>query len=142
MDHSFLYSTNGSHFAPYNDNAQYHEPNPQIVPDMNTPMFSDCVFAPTEYGMNYHTIAKPMKCVHTRYKEGYYIDVYGRSAKTNLNFPYVLQVYSPKPFEKRFQTKESALNEAPKMGDWRIVNIFSGQHVYAPFRQNTHSFQC
>lgn len=137
--------------------ARYSDSEPsqhaQNAPNMNTPRFPKSIFAPAHYGMDYQLMPKYLKDLkHTRInsyttsrngmREGYYMSVFGRQAKTTLNFPYVLQVYTPKPFEETFQTKESALTRTPKMGDWQIINVFTGQHVYAPYRRNTHSFMC
>ena len=157
MDHSFPYSTDAKglqkNFHPFfsnlgnnSCNARNTYPttphacnNTKASVDMNTPRFPCSIFAPAEYSQLYQTVAPTFKGYTAKSREGYYMDVFGRPQKTTLNFPYILQVFSPKPFEKKFQTKESALTEAPRMGEWQIVNIFTGQHVYAPFHRNSHS---
>lgn len=111
-------------------------------PDMNTPKFPDSIFASTEYGDNYNLSAPTIKTYSPSHKIGFYMNVFGRPAKTTLNFPYILQVYTPKPFEDKFQTKESALTRAPNFGEWQIVNVFTGQHIYSPRRVNNHSYYC
>jgi hypothetical protein len=112
----------------------------QSEPDMNTPIFPASVYAPTNYTMEYKLTAPQIKGYSTAHREGYYMDVFGRPSKTTLNYPYILQVYTPKPFEDKFQTKESALTRAPHVGDWQIVNVFTGDRVYAPLKQNNHSY--
>jgi hypothetical protein len=151
MDHSFPYSTDAQglqkNFHPvekvnYNGGCNNWGCGSKPPPNMNTPKFPPNIFAPSEYSQLYQTVAPHFQGYSNRHREGYYMDINGRPQKTTLNFPYILQVFSPKPFEKKFQTKESALTEAPRMGDWQIVNIFTGQHVYAPFYRNNHSTQC
>lgn len=111
-------------------------------PDMNTPRISDNVYSSTEYNTNYQLTAPKIQGYSTANREGYYMSVYGRAERTTLNFPYILQVYTPKPFEDKFQTKESALTRAPQSGQWQIVNVFTGEHVYAPCKKNSHSYRC
>ena len=152
MDHSFPYSTDAQglqkNFYPVKSHQDVggcdscQSCKSKKPADMNTPKFPANIFAPTEYSQLYQTVAPRFKGYSNRHREGYYMNVYGRAEKTTLNFPYILQVFSPKPYEKKFQTKESALTEAPRMGDWQIVNIFTGQHVYAPFYRNSHSSTC
>lgn len=156
MDNAFPYSTDApglmKNFHPFRmrspsrkrPDLEYarHCDAPHPTPNMNTPRFPTSIFAPAEYGMDYQLTAPRIQGYVTKNKEGYYMDVFGRQAKTNLNFPYVLQVYTPRPFEETFQTKESALTRVPKTGDWQIINVFTGQHVYAPYRRNNHSFMC
>jgi len=110
--------------------------------DMNTPRFSNRLCAPTEYGMEYQLTAPKIKGYSTANREGYYMSVHGRPAKTTLNYPYILQVYTPKSFEDKFQTKESALTRAPQNGNWQIVNVFTGEQIYAPYKSNNHSYSC
>lgn len=171
MDNAFPYSTDArtlqKNFYPVNfgtnscktqhkkidlEYPSYHDIDPLYIPpaffsrqqqpDMNIPRFPESIFAPTEYGMDYQLTAPKLKGYSTKHREGYYMNVYGRPARTTLNFPYVLQVYTPKPFEQTFQTKESALTMAPQAGEWQIVNVFTGQHVYSPRRVNSHSYLC
>lgn len=141
-DNSFTFTSNGNYYPVNNPRVQSYPTLSQRRCNLNTPQFPMSVFASTEYDTEYCTHPKQFKGFSPDNRLGYYMDVYGRPAKTNVNFPYILQVFSPRPHENRFQTKESALNEAPKIGDWQIVNIFTGEEVYGPRRINTHSFNC
>ena len=68
-----------------------------------------------------------------------YIDVHGERRKIDLNFPYALVVYRPAPMERYFQTKERAVLEAPRCGDWQIIHLPTGQIIYEP---NTAKSNC
>lgn len=61
-----------------------------------------------------------------------YIDVHGKTKEIDLNYPYALVIYEPKPIEHYFQTKENALLHVPKCGEWQIIYLPTGQIIYQP----------
>lgn len=61
-----------------------------------------------------------------------YIDVLGQRRTIDLNYPYALVMYKPRPLERYFQTKERALLEVPRCGEWQIIHLPSGEIVYQP----------
>lgn len=64
-----------------------------------------------------------------------YIDINGVEKSIDFRFPYVLAYYGPlAPVERYFQTKERAMVEAPRCGDWEIMHLPSGQVVAQPGR--------
>jgi hypothetical protein len=64
-----------------------------------------------------------------------YIDVHGRKRQIDFNYPYALVIYTPRPLERYFQTKERAVIEAPRCGDWQIIHLPTGQIIYEPKRK-------
>jgi hypothetical protein len=64
-----------------------------------------------------------------------YTDIHGKCRRINFNFPYALVIYRPRPLERYFQTKERAVLEAPRCGDWQIIHLPSGQIIYEPKRK-------
>jgi len=64
-----------------------------------------------------------------------YIDVHGKRKAIDFNFSYALVVYTPRPLERYFQTKERAVLEAPRCGDWQIIHLPTGQIIYEPKRR-------
>ncbi len=62
----------------------------------------------------------------------YYVDVNGNTKEIDLNYPYALVIYEPKPLERYFQTKERAVVEVPRCGEWQIIYLPTGQIVYEP----------
>lgn len=61
-----------------------------------------------------------------------YINVVGEKRNIDPSFPYALVMYRPRPLERFFQTKERALLEVPRCGDWQIIHLPSGEIVYEP----------
>lgn len=64
-----------------------------------------------------------------------YIDVHGQRKQIDSNHPYALVIYTPRPLERYFQTKERAVLEAPRCGDWQIIHLPTGQIIYEPKRK-------
>ena len=64
-----------------------------------------------------------------------YIDVHGERKAIDFNFPYALVIYTPRPLELYFQTKERAVLEVPRCGDWQIIHLPTGQIIYEPKRR-------
>jgi hypothetical protein len=61
-----------------------------------------------------------------------YINVHGIQSKADPNFPIALVVYSPRTFEKYFQTVEQAMPHLPRSGDWQVINLITGEIYVEP----------
>ena len=66
-----------------------------------------------------------------------YVDIHGQTRPINFSKPYALMIYTPRPHERYFQTKERAVLEAPRCGgaEWQIIHLPSGQIIYEPKRK-------
>ena len=63
---------------------------------------------------------------------GEYVDIYGPKKAIDMNHPYALVINRPQPLERYFQTKERAVLEAPRCGDWQIIHLPTGHIIYEP----------
>lgn len=111
--------------------------------NINTPTFD--VFGSTEYGPN-NTFHYPKRTKYSDYLErcgfkfpcvqcpnsGYYTNVHGHKTKADFSHPWAVIRYTPEKSEEFFQTLEGALNLVPKIGNWRIMNVITGQIAYEP----------